>query len=107
MYSEFEPEPKADKVEPSAGFAYQFHPSGAVARPTKSGKSSSSGGKGGKSGSSSDGKSSKSNSHGSKSSKSVRVHDYKEVKDEPVRGLRATLARRDLDRGAKPSNHIR
>jgi hypothetical protein len=110
VYGKFEPKPKAEKMEHPEDFSYQFHQPDVGAKPTKSGKSSNSGGKSGKSSSSSssgDSKSGKSSSHGSKSGKSIRVRDYKEFRDEPVRGLRATLAQMNLDRGAKPFNHQR
>ncbi|KAL7487007.1 hypothetical protein ACHAW6_012616 [Cyclotella cf. meneghiniana] len=130
MYSEFELEPKADKMDAPVELSYQFYAPDIGAKPNKSGKSSSSGDKSGKSSNSSWGKSGKSsrsswgksgkssnssggksgkssNSSWGKSGKSVRVRDSTQLKYEPVRGLRATLARMDLDRGAKFSNHQR
>jgi len=117
MYGKFELEPKADKMEAPVEFSYHFYEPDIGAKPNKSGKSSSSGDKSGKSSSNGDksgkssssswGKSGKSSSNGDKSGKSVRVRDSKELKYEPVRRLRATLARMDLDRGAKLSNHQR
>ncbi|KAL7521443.1 hypothetical protein ACHAWX_007437 [Stephanocyclus meneghinianus] len=115
MYSEFELEPKADKMDAPVELSYQFYAPDIGAKPNKSGKSSkSSGDKSGKSSNSSWGKSGKSSrsswgksGNWGKSGKSVRVRDSSELKYEPVRRLRATLARMDLDRGAKFSNHQR